>query len=147
MKIKVDIDASGVNGRKLTHRINNDEGLWTFAATEWHRLYKKYVPFKSGALRDTVVIRPKEIEHTVPYAHYQYEGVVYSPSFPITENGITTGFFSKRNTAKKKTDRHLTYKSALASKEWDKKAASTQKTALIEAVQGYIDSGRLKLNE
>lgn len=147
MKIKVDIDTSGVNRRKLIHRINNDEGLWTFAATEWHRLYKKYVPFESGALRDTVVIRPKEIEHTVPYAHYQYEGVVYSPSFPITENGIITGFFSKRNTAKKKTHRLLTYKNALASRKWDKKAKSTQKTALIEAVQGYIDSGRLKLNE
>lgn len=65
MKITLDIDTSGINTKKIIHKINTDAGLWTFAATEWHRLYKKYVPFETGSLRDTVVIRPKEIEHTV----------------------------------------------------------------------------------
>lgn len=95
-----------------------DPAFWTYAASEWHRLYGPYVPMQTGNLKNTVVIRPGEIEHTVPYARYQYEGHF-------------------------KHNRDLNPK---ASRKWDKAAAPTQKPKLISTMQGYINSGRLKLD-
>lgn len=59
---------------------------------------KPYVPKKTGALQQSVVITPKEISWGVgldDYAHYQYEGVVYEKNYPITKNGVIVGWFSK----------------------------------------------------
>ena len=72
---------------------------------------------ETGALKDTVMIRPREIEHTVPYAHRMYEGVNFR--------------FRK--------DRH-----PKATAQWDKKAAPTQLPRLASTLQGYIDSGRFR---
>lgn len=146
MKISVELAAVNVNVQRLHDKVMNDRAFWTYAATEWHRLYKPYVPFESGALRDTVIIRPKEIEHTAPYAHYQYTGQVYGPNYPIYQNGVHTGFYSPPNRKKKPTGKSLKYKNPKASKEWDKKAEATQKHKLISSLQSYIDSGRLNLN-
>lgn len=93
--------------------------FWTFAATEWHRLYLPYVPMRTGMLAGQVVITPGQIEHTVPYAHYIYNG---------------TGFNFRK-------DLH-----PLASAAWDKKAEPTQKRKLVRAMQQYVDSGRLGLD-
>ena len=32
-----------------------------------------------------------------PYAHYQFEGIVYGPNIPIIENGVIVGWFSPPN--------------------------------------------------
>ena len=97
----------------------NDDGFWTYAATEWWRLYSPFVPMQEGNLMETVAITPKQIEHTVPYAHYQYE----------------------RNL------NHASNKHPLASRRWDEAAEPTQKPKLISAMQGYVDSGRLNLGK
>ena len=107
-----------VNYRGLAEQASNDRGFWTFAATEWHRLYKDYVPMREGFLTNNVIIRPKEIEHAVPYARRLYNGV---------------GFRFSRNQHPK------------ASAKWDQAAAPTQLPKLVSAMQAYIDSGRLKL--
>lgn len=146
MKISMSVQVD-VNAQKHVNKIMNDRGLWIYAATQWHKLYKPYVPKETGALRDTVIIRPKEIEHTAPYAHYQYTGEVYGPNYPIYQNGIHTGFYSTPNRKKKPTGKKLKYRNPKASKEWDKKAESTQKHKLISSLQGYINSGRVKLDE
>lgn len=96
-----------------------DDTFWTFSANEWHKLYTPYVPRRTGTLFQQVKITPGQIEHTVPYARRMYEG-----NFNF------------------RTDKHR-----LACKEWDKAAEPTQKSKLIETMQGYVDSGRLKLNE
>ena len=95
-----------------------DDKFWTFAAVEWHRLYSPYVPMATGMLMSQVVITPGQIEHTVPYAHHIYDG-----SFRFRK------------------DLH-----PLASREWDQAAIPTQGSKLIQAMQGYVDSGRLKLS-
>lgn len=97
----------------------NDEGFWTFAATQWHRLYSPYVPMRKGKLKNTVSITPGQIEHTVPYAHYQY-------------NGTNFHFYKEKNPK--------------ASAQWDKAAEPTQKPKLISSMQAYVNQGRLKLN-
>jgi hypothetical protein len=115
VKIRVDIEAR-VDIKKHLKNIRSD-AFWTYAASEWHRLYDPYVPMETGALKDTVMIRPREIEHTVPYAHRMYEGHFH---------------FRK----------HLHPK---ASRKWDKAAAPTQRPKLIRSLQAAIDSGRFDI--
>lgn len=95
-----------------------DPAFWTFAATEWHRLYMPWVPMATGALMSKVVITPGQIEHIVPYAAAHYEG----------------------------NFRHRKDLHPLASREWDQAARPTQEPKLVQAMQGYVDSGRLKFN-
>lgn len=94
-----------------------DPVFWTYAASEWHRLYSPYVPRAEGVLMNTVTIQPKEIIHTVPYAHYQYEG-----------------HFNFRKDKNPKASRH-----------WDKAAKPTEEKKLIQSLQKYIDQGKVKL--
>jgi len=95
-----------------------DDEFWTFAATEWHRLYSPYVPMATGMLMSQVRITPGQIEHVEPYAHRMY-----------------TGNFNFRR------DLH-----PLAAREWDQAARPTQEPKLVRAMQAYVDKGRLKLN-
>ena len=117
MKITISVDESGLRVAGIPPKIKNDTAFWTFAASEWHRLYSPYVPMDEGILTNSVDIRPGEIEHVVPYAHYQY-----------------TGHFNYRR------DKH-----PKASAEWDKAAAPTEMRKLGSSLQNYIDSGRLKI--
>lgn len=119
MKITISVADVQVDVNGITSRAENDRAFWTFAAEEWHRLYDPYVPMDEGMLKDTVVIRPKEIEHTQIYARYQYNGI---------------GFNFRR-------DKH-----PKASARWDKAAAPTQLPRLASSLQAYVDSGRLKLD-
>lgn len=119
MKITISVADVSVDVKGLTDRTLNDRSLWTFAASEWHRLYEPYVPMDTGVLKDTVTIRPKEIEHTAPYAHYQYNGTNFN--------------FRK--------DKH-----PKASAKWDQAAAASQLDKLASSMQAYIDSGRIKLD-
>lgn len=143
MRIDLDVIVN-INTKKMVDKIRNDDSFWYYAATEWNRLYSKYVPFETGTLRDTVTISPKQITHTAPYAHYQYTGEVYGPNYPIIQNGVHVGYFSTPDRKKHPTGKSLKYKNPLASKEWDKRAEATQKRKLISSLQKYINDGRIK---
>ncbi|MDO4547538.1 MAG: minor capsid protein [Clostridia bacterium] len=139
---EVRIDVSRIVGA-----VNNDR-FWTFAASEWHRLYTPYVPMDTGTMSQQVVIQPKTIIHTAPYAHYQYAGAVYGPSFPIVQGGVAVGFFSPRGKAKRPTGASLSYRKSrhpLASAQWDKAAIPAQMPLLIRSLQAYVDGGGLNL--
>lgn len=118
MRFGISVTRVNVDARGISEKAGNDRQFWTFAATEWHRLYSPYVPMREGMLMNNVIIRPKEIEHAVPYARRMYNG---------------TNFHFNRNQHPK------------ASAKWDQAAAATQLPNLISAMQAYIDSGRLKL--
>lgn len=118
MKIRAYVSRVDINYRGLRDKLENDPKFWTFAATEWHRLYASYVPMREGALTNNVFFRPKEIVHAVPYARRLYNG---------------TGFRFRK-------DKH-----PKASAQWDKAAAATQLPKLVSTLQAYIDSGRLNL--
>lgn len=92
--------------------------FWTFAANEWWRLITPYTPMQTGALYQTVNIQPGEIHYIQPYAVY-----CYNKHFNF------------------RTDKH-----PKATFQWDKAAIPTEKPKLIRAMQGYVDSGRLKLS-
>lgn len=143
--MEITVDLSKLDFRGHADKIMNDDAFWTFAASEWHKLYLPYVPVDSGNLgAEQVVIRPKEIEHTAPYAHYQYEGIVYGPNYPIMEGGRVVGYYSKPN--KRPTGARLKYRNPKASAKWDQAAAGTQLPNLVASLQTYIDSGRIKLD-
>ena len=146
MRIYFGLESVKIDARGMADKLENDRTFWKFAASEWHRLYAPYVPFESGALRDSVTIAPKTITHRAPYAHYQYTGEVYGPNYPITQNGVQVGFFSTPNRPKHKTGGKLKYMNPKAAAKWDQAAAPTQKPKLVSSLQAYIDSGRLKLD-
>lgn len=144
VNIRLEVD-NRINVKGLTNAVQSDK-LWKYAATEWHRLYKDWVPMQTGELYRNVVFRPKEIEHISPYAHYLYEGKMYGPNIPISESGTITGFFSQRNRPKSPTGRSLKYQHGQHPKacaKWDQAAAPTQLPKLVQAMQRYVDSGRL----
>lgn len=68
-----------------------------------------YVPMKSGALRRSRIVGTRTISwgRGLPYAHYQYEGVVYAPNIPIIRQGQVIGWYSPRGQKKHPTDRQL----------------------------------------
>lgn len=121
----------------------NDADFWKFAACEWWRLMYPYIPFNTGALMSTTNIHVKD-KMTEKEA---IEKALSSNNF--TSEGNCTGvitfrapyasavYTSNRNF---RQDEHK-----LASSRWDEAAAPTQGPKLIEALQKYVDSGRLKL--
>lgn len=131
-----------LNISNIMSRLEDDE-FWKFAANEWHRLMAQYTPMQSGALFESVAIRPKEIEYKQPYAHYAYRGILMvDPS--------TGSSWAEKGAKKVYTSTMLNYqkdKHPLATREWDKAAEPIQGPKLVDAMQGYIDSGRLKLND
>lgn len=141
MKISVTV-LENINVPKLLSPVRRDK-FWKYAAVEWHRLYKDYVPASEKAiLYDQVRFGPKTIIHTAPYAHYQYEGIVYGPNHPIIENGAIAGFFSMPNRKKSSTGRKLKYNRDFhpkATRHWDQAAAPTEKPKLVEALQDYLE--------
>lgn len=140
IKIEKHIDTPG------TMKKVRDDKFWLFGATEWWRLISEYTPKDNGPLIQNVNIRPKEIEYKSPYAHYQYEGKVMGPNYFSPDYG----FWSPPGKKKEYTGAALEYKkdrNPKASKQWDKAAKPFQEPKLIQAMQGYIDSGRLNLNE
>jgi hypothetical protein len=121
----------------------DDDKLWEFGALEWHKLISPYTPMQTGTLFESVTIRPKEIEYKQPYAHYMYHGI-------LMVDPDTRSSYAKKGAKKVYTSKQLKYqkdKHPLATKEWDKAAQPTQGPKLVNAMQGYINSGRLKLND
>jgi hypothetical protein len=70
-----------------------------------------YVPVKTGNLRDSVAVGPKEIQWRTEYARYQYYGFVYRPNFFIGYNPDTGEAMFRSPAGKKKypTSIPLTY--------------------------------------
>lgn len=100
---------SDINIPRAIKRIDND-AFWKYAASEWHRLYYDFVPYRDGLLSTNVTILPKKIVHEEDYAPIVY----------------------KRN-ANFRKDQH-----PLATKEWDKVAAPIKKGELIRSLKDYI---------
>lgn len=107
-----------------------------YAAEQWLRLYEPYMPYDAGMLANQVEIEPWKVTHTVPYAHYQYMGEVYGPSFPIQDGAA---FFSPKGKKKRPAGRKLHYKNPRAAAKWDQAAMPAQGWKLAQAIQQYID--------
>ena len=121
------------------------EKFWLYAASEWHRLYRPYVPFSTGTLYSSVNLSGGGgtglIEHTVPYAHYAYEGRVMGPNIPIVQGGAVAGFFSP--VAPKHYTGGMLHFAGMGAAKWDEAAKPAMLPALVQSLQGFVDSGAL----
>lgn len=70
ISIKLELNSLGQIERSLG--IENNGKAQLFLANEAYRRMSKYVPFRTGKLRDTVNISPATIDYLVPYARRQY---------------------------------------------------------------------------
>lgn len=131
---------------KIPENMNrvNDDRLWLYAASEWHRFYRDYVPFDEGALYSSVIFQKEEhgasIKHTVPYAHYMYEGMVMGPNIPLSQGGAIVGYFSPVK-PKHYTGAMIHYQ-GMGSRHWDEAAAPAKLPLLKQSVQDYINHMR-----
>lgn len=130
---------SKINIPKELTRVDNDE-FWKVAARSWHRLISSYVPKDTGLLAENVRISEKKIEYLSPYARYIYNGMkmidpkYHVGGFPI-DGGIS--WVSRKGVKKKKTNIPLNLKNGY--KEWDKKAISEKKDAvLINSLNNWL---------
>lgn len=136
MEVRLSIKKFDLKGNEILKAVRSGN-VGKYAAVQWLKLYKPYMPFDSGVLGVIVEFEPWKITHTAPYAHYQYAGEVYGPSYPIQDGAA---FFSPKGKPKHPTGRKLQYKNPRASAEWDKAAAPTQGRKLARTIQDYIDS-------
>ena len=103
-----------------------------------------YIPFANGALRGAVNypdgIYGGEIEWNTPYAHYQYEGIVYGPNIPkFDEEGNLIGFWSPPE--KHSEDRPLHYHTPGTSDHWFERAKETHGQQWIDLVKREVGKG------
>lgn len=121
-------------------KIESDQ-FWKYAAHEWWRIYYDYVPHDSDNLRNKVKIRPKEIEHYMPYARFIYRGVVWvDPKYAVGgftgDGGVT--WFSRPGVKKVASGRMLQMRNG--TRLWDEKAIQEKKDLLlIKSMQKWID--------
>lgn len=110
------------NVKALTRAAVDNDAFWTYAASQWHRLYYDWIPMDTERLADNVTISPGVITHNEPYAAFQYYG----------GDG-------KRVIVNRSRDRH-----PLASSQWDEAAAPTQLPKLEASLEEYLDKKLVK---
>lgn len=122
--------------RKQTKLINmlNDKSVQRQVNTYIKDAITPYVPMRSGALRRSAIVTHSSITwgRGLPYAKYQYEGVAYKPSLPITESGSLVDFYSIPGRQKYRSTQKLQYSVPGTRDHWD------------EAFKGFV---RLRTNQ
>lgn len=118
--IKVDLDDQIV--QKLS-AIENNERILLACHNTLARMCDPYVPMQQGVLAQSIQISKDGVTYTQPYAHYQYVGEVYGPSWPIIQDGVIVGWRSpKGEGTKHPTGGQLSYSKEmhpLATHHWD----------------------------
>ena len=121
--------------------IKNDK-FRTEINTEFARLCEPYVPMQDGALAQNVLITPRYVRWTQPYAHYQYVGEVFGPNIPIKDaDGNIVGWFSIPGQKKQPTGRAIEYsreQHPKATKEWDKAMLAERGEEFAEYIKQAI---------
>ena len=69
----------------------------------------RFVPKESGQLRASMKVYPDKITwgEGLPYAQYQFGGIVYAPNYPIMSKNKIIGWYSKPGMKKYPTGREL----------------------------------------
>lgn len=147
IKIKIKVDNRYFNKLK---KLSNDKQTMLAINNTFARRMDKYIPFDQGNLKDNLTITEKYVQYNVPYAHYMYEGIVYGPNIPITENGIVVGFYSiKGSTKKPKVPKQMMEynpsKHPLATRHWDKAMLKHERKDFYAEVKNIIEERLSKL--
>lgn len=122
-----DVKFSVVNIEQLASQLTNlinDPTVKLEINNSFARYMDPYVPMDTGALASSGLANVTEdyVEYIAPYVHYMYEGIVYGPNIPITQDGVIVGWFSPPNQPKHPTGASIQYsteKHPLATHHWD----------------------------
>lgn len=113
-----------------------------FYANECKRLMTPYVPFRNGVLSQNVRVYVKDgcgvVHYLSPYAHYQYEGVLYVSS----RNGSSWAQHGEYK-IKAEPEKQLSHDSSrhpLATSHWDKAMFAARGEQLAQAYQRWLSS-------
>lgn len=119
--------------------------LWL--GNEFRKHMDPYVPADSLTLAQNVSVEATDTNATItyksPYAHYQYEGVVFvDPLYGVggfTKDG--TEFWSRPGVPKKKSGRKLNHSAGRhpkAQSKWDEPVRVKELPQIIAAFMGYL---------
>lgn len=141
----IDIHLAGTEA--LLRGLNLEQGgkSQKFFTSEIIRLSDKYVPFRTGVLKNSVHPEPdySAILYTTPYARYHWFGKLMVD--PITGKG---SFFdaqeglhwSRPNTQKVLTDRDMQYQGApLRGPFWTERMWETEGDQILESTRLFIE--------
>ena len=107
----------------------------------------KYVPIDTGDLSSKVEFTANTITYAKPYAHYQYEGRVMGPNYPIFKKGVPfpVGYYSPPK--KHYTGKSIDYSNSVAKGHqyagpyWDKRMVSAEINDVVKEVQNNVNRG------
>lgn len=106
MAIRINV-TSDINIGKFEARVERANHA---LANEVMKDTDKFVPFLTGALKNSARVDGDTIIYLGPYAHYQWEGIVYvDPKTGAAGIPTKTGFFSRPGVTKVPSGRKLTY--------------------------------------
>lgn len=118
-------------------RSGGDQGR-LFLANEAKRLMDPYVPALNLVLAQNVRTYVEDqrgiVHYNSPYAHYQYEGILYVSS-------LTGSPWASQGEHKVPTDRllkHSKFRHPLATSHWDKAMTAARKSDLVQSYQRWL---------
>ncbi len=89
---------------------------------------------ENGELQKLAVLGNDYIDYISPYAHYQYEGILYIDS-------DTGSSYAKKGHKKIPTSTKLKPHTPNTGSHWDKRMMSVRGKELMKELQGYVDRG------
>lgn len=96
--------------RELLYMLSQDDAVLTQINTIIGKALNQFVPMKNGDLRRSMYADAEGVHWGVglPYAHYQYEGIVYAVNFPQRDEfGTILGWRTPKGMRKYPTARVL----------------------------------------
>ena len=124
------------------NRTGGDRGR-LFLAAEAKRLMDPYVPFKNGVLSQNVRTYVEHgdgiVHYLSPYAHYQYEGILYVSS-RTGSSWARRGEF-KVPASPQKQIQHDPFRHPLATSHWDRAMFTARRGDLTAAYQNWLERG------
>ena len=140
--MKVNFERNDSSDQIAKKKLGGQPGMLSLATTA-ARFMDPYVPADNLVLAQNVDITADEgagyITYNSPYAHYQYEGELYGPNYPITDGGEVVGFFSPpHKTPTGKRLEYSTFRHPLATDHWDKAMMTARKEDLVKSYEEYL---------
>lgn len=110
-----------------------DDATMTYIHTRLKAYCSEYVPMDSGSLDDSARPTPEYLEYPGPYAHYQWEGILF-----LDDRGSS---YALPGHSKHPTGTPLHYSpdnNALATSHWEVAAMTAHKGDLCRDIENYL---------
>lgn len=110
-----------------------DKATMTYVHTRLHAYCSDYVPMDSGMLDQTVDIKPEYVHYKSPYAHFQWEGLLF-----LDERGSSYALPNHSKHATTTPLHHSIDHHPLATSHWEAAAMAAHKEDLCKDIEAYL---------